>query len=124
MLAELTDALLVGMEQVRQGEVDLALQDLDNCTAKTGTSLQAAAQRLIALAAGRTADAISSLGSARSKDGNAVRTTEGYARALAVAGREDEAEAALKDFLLRFPDNSLAQVALKDVRAGRRKFRR
>ena len=58
-----------------------------------------------------------------SLDANAVRITEAYARALAVAGRKDEAEAALKDFLARFPDNSLALVALEDIRAGPRACR-
>jgi len=120
VLAELTDALLAAWSKFGQGEVDLALQDLDKLHGEDWYEpFKLLHSGYIAFAAGRTADAIKLLGSARSKDGNAVRTTEGYARALAVAGRKDEAEAALKDFLLRFPDNSLARVALEDVRAGR-----
>ena len=59
------------------------------------------------------------LGDARERDPNAVRITEAYARALAIAGRTKEATDALNAFLVNYPDNALAVAALDDIRAGR-----
>ncbi len=59
------------------------------------------------------------LDAARKLDDSAVRITEAYARALAIAGRTKDAEDVINAFLARFPDNPLAQAALKSIRAGK-----
>ncbi len=120
VLAELTDALVAGWAKFGEGEVDTALQNIDRLKGEDWYDpFKLLHSGYIALAAGRTADAITRLEKARTLDGNAVRITEAYARALAVAGRKDEAVAVLNDFLVRFPDNSLALVARDDIRADR-----
>jgi tetratricopeptide (TPR) repeat protein len=120
VLADLTTTLLTSWAGFGEGEVDVALQNID---ALKGEDWYEPFKLLhgayIALAAGRTTEALEKLEKARGADPNAVRITEAYARALAVAGRKDEAEAALKEFLSNFPDNSLALTALEDIRAGR-----
>lgn len=120
VLAELTDSLVVAWAKFGEGEIDEALADLDKLKGEDWYQpFKLLHAGYIALAAGRTEQAIDLLAKARDKDANAVRITEAYARSLSVAGRKDEAEAALQDFLARFPDNALAKVALEDVRADR-----
>ena len=120
VLADLTSALLTSWAKFGEGEVDVALEGLDKLKGEDWYEpFKLLHGAYISLAAGRTADAIAKLEKARAADANAVRITEAYARALAVAGRKDEAEAALTDFLTRYPDNSLAIRALDDIRAGR-----
>jgi tetratricopeptide (TPR) repeat protein len=120
VLADLTDALLIAWAKFGQGEVDAAVQDLEKLAGEDWYEpFKLLHGGYIALAAGRTAEALTKLEKARAQDANAVRITEAYARALAVAGRTVEAEAALSEFLLRFPDNSLATAALDEIRAGR-----
>jgi len=119
VLADLTAGLLKAWARFGQGEVDLAIEDLD---ALKGEDWYEPFKLLhgayIALAAGRTAEALKRLEEAHGADANAVRITEAYARALSIAGRTDEAEQTLRDFLSRFPDNSLARAALDDISAG------
>jgi tetratricopeptide (TPR) repeat protein len=119
VLADLTGTMLSAWANFGRGEVELAIADL---AALEGEDWYEPFKLLhsgyISLAAGRTEDAVTAFGKARELDANAVRITEAYARALAIAGRTDEAEAALEDFLARFPDNALARVALAHVRSG------
>jgi tetratricopeptide (TPR) repeat protein len=120
VLADLTSALLTSWAEFGEGEVDVALGNIDKLKGEDWYEpFKLLHGAYISLAAGRTAEAIEKLEKARAGDSNAVRVTEAYARALAVAGRKDEAEAALKDFLSNYPDNSLAVAALDDIRAGR-----
>jgi tetratricopeptide (TPR) repeat protein len=119
VLADLTTTLLSAWAEFGEGEVDFALQGIDKLKGEDWYEpFKLLHSAYIALAAGRTADAVEKLEKAQSADPNAVRITEAYARALAVAGRKDEAEAALKKFLGNFPDNALAATALDDIRAG------
>ncbi len=119
VLADLTGALLSAWAAYGAGEADKALADL---AALEGEDWYEPFKLLhggyIALAAGRTEEALQALEAALQQDSNAVRITEAYARALAYAGRTDEAEATLEGFLERFPDNALALAALESLRAG------
>jgi tetratricopeptide (TPR) repeat protein len=119
VLADLTSAMVAAWAGFGLGEVEKAIADIE---ALEGEDWYEPFKLLhtgyIALAAGRTDEALTAFEKARERDANAVRITEAYARALAIAGRVDEAEAALEDFLVRFPDNALARVALEDVRSG------
>jgi tetratricopeptide (TPR) repeat protein len=120
VLADLTTTMVAAWVEFGRGEVDKAIEDIG---ALEGEDWYEPFKLLhtgyIALAAGRTDDAVTALAKAREQDANAVRITEAYARALAIAGRSAEAEAALEDFLLRFPDNALAKLTLEDIRAGK-----
>ena len=119
-LTDLTRALLIAWAEFGQGEVDQAIAQL---SALKGESWYEPFKLLhvgyIALASGRTEEALKTLAEARAADPNAVRVTEAYARALAVSGRSEEAESAIRDFITRFPDNALARAALADILAGR-----
>ncbi len=120
VLADLTAALLVAWTRFGEGEVDRAIKDLE----KLGGEEWYEPFKLlhigyIAMASGRTEEAIAALAKAKEADPNAVRVTEAYARALVAAGRTPEAEAAMQDFISRFPDNALARATLDDIRAGR-----
>ncbi len=120
VLADLTNALVSAWARFGQGEIDAAITNLGKLEGEDWYEpFKLLHSGYIALAAGRTDDALKYLEDARGHDSNAVRITEAYARALAVAGRTKEAEDTLTDFLSRFPDNSLAVAALQDIRAGR-----
>ncbi len=120
VLADLTNALVVAWAQFGQGEIDQAISGLDNLKGEDWYApFKLLHSGYIALAAGRTDDALKYLKAARDRDANAVRITEAYARALAVAGKTKDAEDALTAFLALYPDNSLAKAALDDVRSGR-----
>ena len=119
VLADLTSALLAAWAKFGEGEVDEALADLKKLEGEEWYEpFKLLHGGYIALAAGRTDEALKAFEAARKHDANAVRITEAYARALALSGKTKEAEAALEDFLLRFPDNALARVALAEIRAG------
>jgi tetratricopeptide (TPR) repeat protein len=119
VLADLTSALLIAWARFGQGEVDRALEDL---TALEGEDWYEPFKLLhsgyLSLASGRTGEAIRLLEKARELDPNAVRITEAYARALVAANRKPEAEAALDDFISRFPDNPLALATREELRGG------
>lgn len=118
VLADLTAALLKAWTRFGEGEVDLAIEELDKLTGEEWYEpFKLLHGAYIALAAGRTAEALERLEKAHGEDTNAVRITEAYARALKVAGKNEQAESVLRDFLLRYPDNSLARAALADIRA-------
>jgi Flp pilus assembly protein TadD len=120
VLADLTGALLVAWARFGEGEVDRAIKDLDTLKGEEWYEpFKQLHTGYIALASGRTEEAIAALDKAKVADPNAVRVTEAYARALVVAGRVPEAEAAMQDFISRFPDNALARATLDDIRAGR-----
>jgi tetratricopeptide (TPR) repeat protein len=120
VLADLTGALLVAWARFGEGEVDRAIKDLDTLKGEEWYEpFKLLHTGYIALASGRTEEAIAALEKAKEADPNAVRVTEAYARALVVAGRVAEAEAAMQDFISRFPDNALARATLDDIRAGR-----
>jgi tetratricopeptide (TPR) repeat protein len=120
VLADLTTALLAAWAAFGDGETEKALADLEALKGEDWYEPFKLLHRgYIALAAGRTDEALAAFETARERDANAVRIVEAYARALAVAGRADEAENALGEFLEQFPDNALAHAALEDVRAGR-----
>ena len=101
VLADLTSALLIAWARFGEGEVDLALKDLDTLKGEDWYEpfklLHSGYMR--SRPDGPTA-ALEALAKARELDGNAVRITEAYARALAVAGRQDEAKDALEEFLV------------------------
>ncbi len=119
VLADLTGGLITAWARFGEGEPSSALQNLAKLKGEAWYEpFKLLHSGYIALAAGRTQEAIDDLAQARDKDVNAVRITEAYARALAVAGRTDEAEKTLEDFLTRFPDNALAAAALKDIKSG------
>jgi tetratricopeptide (TPR) repeat protein len=119
VIADLTGALLVAWARSGQGEHEKAIAELAKLK---GEEWYEPFKRLhsgyIMLASGRTEDALELLAEARDLDPNAVRITEAYAQALALAGRKPEAEAALRDFLTRFPDNALAVAALASLSSG------
>jgi tetratricopeptide (TPR) repeat protein len=120
VLADLTNALVTAWARFGEGEVDVALDGLGRLKGEDWYEpFKLLHGGYIALAAGRTEDALKSLAAARERDPNAVRVTEGYARALAVAGRTKEATDALSEFIARYPDNPLAKQALDDVRSVR-----
>ena len=119
VLADLTSALLLAWARFGVGDVETALKDL---TLLKGEDWYEPFKLLhggyIALAAGKSDEAITQLDDARELDPGAVRITEAYARALAMADREAEAGDVLEEFLTRFPDNPLALAALEEIRAG------
>lgn len=120
VLADLTGALLVAWARFGEGEVDKAIEELGKLQGEDWYEpFKLLHTGYIALASGRAEDAIEALSEARKADPNAVRITEAYGRALVVAGRKAEAEAALEDFISRFPDNPLARATLQEIRAGR-----
>ena len=119
-VADLTSALIVAWARSGQGEIDKSVSELGKLK---GESWYNAYKLLhagyIETASGRVQDAVKAFADARDLDPNAVRVAEAYARALALAGRPQEAIGVLQDFLVRFPDNPLANAALDDIRAGR-----
>jgi len=118
VLADLTAGLLKAWARFGQGEVDLAIEELDKLKGEEWYEpFKLLHGAYIALAAGRTAEALERLEKAHGEDTSAVRITEAYARALKVAGKAEQAESVLRDFLMRYPDNSLARAALDDIRA-------
>ncbi len=120
VLADLTNALVSAWARFGEGEVDSAISGLQALKGEDWyESFKLLHSGYIALAAGRTDEAVKYLGDARERDPNAVRITEAYARALAIAGRTKEATDALNAFLVNYPDNALAVAALDDIRAGR-----
>jgi tetratricopeptide (TPR) repeat protein len=120
VLAELTSTLLTAWAEFGEGEVDKAIETLEDLEGEDWYEpFKYLHVGYIELAAGRTDDAIESFTKARELDANAVRITEGYARALGIAGRTESAKKALTDFLEDFPDNALGREALADIRDGR-----
>ncbi len=120
VLADLTNALVAAWARFGEGEIDQALGSLNDLKGEDWYEpFKLLHSGYIALAAGRVDDALKSLAAARGRDANAVRITEAYARALAVAGQKKEAEDALTAFLALYPDNALAKSSLADVRADR-----
>jgi len=120
VLSRLTRALLTAWALFGEGEVDRALESLAKLEGESWYEpFKFLHTGYMALASGRTEDALKAFEKAREIDNNAVRVTEAHARALALAGRRDEAIAALQEFISRFPDNALAHAALEDVRAGK-----
>ena len=118
VVADLTSALLTAWAKFGKGEIAEALAGLAELKGEDWYEPFKLLHRgYIALASGRTAEAIEALEKAHEADPNAIRITEAYARALAVAGRKQEAEAVLEDFLSRVPDNPLARAALDAIRA-------
>ncbi len=119
VLANLVGGLLTAWATFGTGEPERALEDLAKLEGESWYEpFKLLHGGYIALTAGRTSEALDALEAALAEDANAVRITEAYARALAIAGRNEEAEAALEDFLSRFPDNALAIAALRSVRSG------
>jgi tetratricopeptide (TPR) repeat protein len=119
VIADLTTALLVAWARMGMGEPETALQELGELEGEDWYEPFKLLHRgYLALASGRSAEAVEDLGKAHEADSNAVRIAEAYARALAVSGKTKEAEAVLEDFLSRFPENPLARTALDDIRAG------
>ncbi len=119
VLADLTNALVVAWARFGEGEVDQAISGLDNLKGEDWYEpFKLLHSGYIALAAGRTDEALKYLQAARTRDANAVRITEAYARALAIAGRTKEATDTLTAFLALYPDNALARSALADINAG------
>jgi tetratricopeptide (TPR) repeat protein len=119
-LADLVSALVASWARFGEGEVDRAIADLRKLKGEDWYEpFKLVHIGYMALASGRTEDALNALADARRLDPDAVRITEAYARALALAGRKDEAIGALAEFLSRYPDNALARVAINDVRAGK-----
>jgi tetratricopeptide (TPR) repeat protein len=120
VLADLTNALVSAWARFGEGEVDSAISGLQALKGEDWyESFKLLHSGYIALAAGRTDEAVKYLGDARERDPNAVRITEAYARALAIAGRTKEATDALNAFLVNYPDNALAVAALDDIQSGR-----
>ncbi len=120
VLADLTAALLVAWARFGEGEVDKAVEDLAKLKGEEWYEpFKLLHSGYILLASGRTEDALKALGKARELDPNAIRITEAYARALAVAGRKNEADAALAEFLTRYPDNALGRAAREEIRVGK-----
>jgi tetratricopeptide (TPR) repeat protein len=118
VVADLTSALLTAWATFGKGEIAEALDGLAELKGEDWYEPFKLLHRgYIALASGRTAEAIEALEKAHEADPNAIRITEAYARALAVADRKQEAEAVLEDFLSRVPDNPLARAALDAIRA-------
>ena len=119
VLADLTNALVVAWARFGEGEVDQAISGLDNLKGEDWYEpFKLLHSGYISLAAGRTDDALKYLKAARDRDANAVRITEAYARALAIAGRTKEATDILTAFLELYPDNALARSTLADINAG------
>ena len=118
VVADLTSALLTAWAKFGKGEIAEALGGLAELKGEDWYEPFKLLHRgYIALASGRTAEAIEALEKAHEADPNAIRITEAYARGLAVAGRKQEAEAVLEDFLSRVPDNPLARATLDAIRA-------
>ena len=119
VLADLTNGLLGAWAYLGEGEVDKAL---DRVGALKGEEWYGPFKFLhsgyIALAAGRTDAALQAFAKAHQLDSNAVRVSQAYATALALAGRKDEAQKVLNDFLNRYPDNALARNTLDAITAG------
>jgi len=119
VLADLTNALLKAWATFGAGDAEKALSDLAALSGETWYEpFKLLHSGYIALAAGRVDEAVTALGEARKQDTNAVRITEAYAQALVASGKKKEAEDVLKEFLQRFPDNALANAALKSIRSG------
>jgi len=120
VLADLTNALVAAWARFGEGEVNAAIDGLNRLKGEDWYEpFKLLHSGYIALAAGRTDEALKYLSAAQERDPNAVRITEAYARALAIAGRSKEAADALAAFVARYPDNALAVSALDDVRSGR-----
>ncbi|MGH6923641.1 MAG: tetratricopeptide repeat protein [Propylenella sp.] len=120
VLADLTGALLTAWAAFGAGEAEKALGDLSGLAGEAWYEpYKLLHTGYIALAAGRTDEALKALEAAVKQDGNAVRITEAYARALDAAGRTDEAVKTLEDYMQRFPDDVLARAALASVRGGK-----
>lgn len=120
VVAELTGGLLTAWARFGEGEVDKAVADLAAMKVDEAFEpFRLLHSGYILLASGRTEEAITVLAKAHGLDANTVRITEAYARALAIAGRTDEAIKVLQEFLDRSPENPLVLRAIDAVRSGK-----
>ena len=87
MLADLTNALLLAWAQFGAGDTDAALAGLAELEGEEWYEpFKLLHSGYIAMAAGRTEEALGFFEEAHEIDPNAVRITEAYARALATPG--------------------------------------
>ena len=70
--------------------------------------------------AGMRDEAIARLKDAHDRDGNAVTITEAYARALARAGKKEDALAVLDAYTAKIPRQPVIVALTDDIKAGRR----
>ena len=125
--AELTDALLVGLEQVRAKARSTWL--CDDLQKLNGEDWYEPFKLLhggyIAFAAGRSEEAMKLLGLKRAaRMRTRCGSPKGYARALAVAGRKDQARRRCRIFCLASPTTRWRRSPSKTCVPDVRKFRR
>ncbi len=119
VLAKLTSALITAWAQYGQGDAGKALATIDAIDGEAWYEpFKLLHSGYVAMAVGDATQGLKHLRQAFERDRNAVRIVDAYARALAQDGKVDEAIPILEDFLIRFPDNALAQASLAQIRAG------
>jgi tetratricopeptide (TPR) repeat protein len=120
VLNDLSKALVIAWAEFGRGEVDKAIALLDDADGQPWYAVYTDLHSgYILAAAGRSSDALSRFEAAYKQNRNAVLLADAYARALAQAGKTDEAKGVIDDFQLRFPDNPLMQKTADNLAAGK-----
>lgn len=114
--SDLSVALLTAWAQIGQGDVDTAIQGLEEVSAET-EMLAGYHSALMADFAGRTDEALSILADIYNPD-QTQRVVEAYARMLARSGQTDLARTVIDDFLADVPDHPLIGELLRQIDAG------
>lgn len=119
-LANLTVEVLSAWAEAGSGQVDKAFQRLDRMQGEEWFAFfRAYHGGLIAAVAGRKDEAVSRLKAAYDADNGSIRVIEAYARALARAGKPDQAKALLDEAMATVPEHPLLSVIGEDIAKGR-----
>lgn len=118
-LPELTATLLKAWSYAADEDYDAALTTIDELDGPdwyaTFTTLH---EGLIADLAGRHELAVEKLAAARKADPRTLRVLDAYARALARAGKQDEAKAVVADFIASGGDHPLVEMLQDELNAA------
>ncbi len=119
ILNDLSKALIIAWAEFGRGEIDRAVEVLDNANGQPWypvyTNLHGG---YILAAAGRPAEALPRFESSYKQNRNAVLLADAYARALVQAGQVEEARKIVNDFRTRFPDNPLMRDTEAELDSG------
>lgn len=119
VLNDLSKALVIAWAEFGRGEIDRAIESLDNAGGQPWypvyTNLHGG---YILSAAGRPAEALPRFEASYKQNQNAVLLVDAYARALAQAGRREQARTIVDEFRARFPDNPLMQRTEAELDGG------
>ena len=119
VLNDLSKALIIAWAEFGRGEIDRAVEILDNANSQPWypvyTNLHSG---YILAAAGRPTEALPRFESSYKQNRNAVLLADAYARALVQAGKVEDGRKIVDDFRTRFPDNPLMRNTETELDGG------